>query len=193
MDFRPPVIADTQPTDLVEPGYRTLHYPPVDAQSAAMACKTLSQDGLNSQGVQHPTMSPRVIGSVTLNPVWSAARPAPLPPTGGIAATKGSNWVTSWRLASVRMAAKGSPLASVIRWCLLPGLRRSVGLGPVFPPTANRSDGPAIQQGSRPINLVSRSQFGQQKFMKPLPNPSFLPVAKPTPAGHARAASHLQG
>ena len=78
MDFRPPLIADTQPAELVEPGYRTLHYPPVDAQSAAMACKTLCQDGLNSQGAQHPTMRPRVIGSVTLNPVWSAARPAPL-------------------------------------------------------------------------------------------------------------------
>jgi len=78
MDFRPPLIADTQPAELVEPGYRTLHYPPVDAQSADMACKALCQDGLNSQGAQHPTMSPRVIGSVTLNPVWSAARPAPL-------------------------------------------------------------------------------------------------------------------
>ncbi len=27
-------------------------------------------------------------------------------------------------------------MASVIRWCLLPGLRRSVGFGPVFPPPA---------------------------------------------------------
>ena len=29
--------------------------------------------------------------------------------------------------------------------------------------------------------------------MKPLPNPSFLPVTKPTPAAHARAAPHLPG
>ena len=78
MDFRPPLVADTQPTELVKPGYRTLHYPPVDAQPAAMAGQTLGQDGLNSQGAQHSPMRPRVIGSVTLNSVWSTARPASL-------------------------------------------------------------------------------------------------------------------
>ncbi len=78
MDFRPPLIADTQPAKLVEPGYRTLYCPPVDAQPAAMAGQTLCQDGLNSQGAQHSPMRPRVIGSVTLNSVWSTARPASL-------------------------------------------------------------------------------------------------------------------
>ena len=78
MDFRPPPVADTQPTELVKPGYRTLHYPPVDAQPAAMAGRTLCQDGLDSQGLQHSPMRPRVIGSVTLNSVWSTARPASL-------------------------------------------------------------------------------------------------------------------
>lgn len=119
------------------------------------------------------------------------------PPTGGIATTRGSNWVTSWRLALVRMAAKGIPRASVITWCLLPGLRRCVGLGPVSPLT-NRSDGPAIHHPSAEggqINLVSCPQFGQQKRMKPLPNlPSAEgPITETAPAGHARAALHLVG
>ncbi len=43
-----------------------------------MAGQTLCQDGLNSQGAQHSPMRPRVIGSVTLNSVWSTARPASL-------------------------------------------------------------------------------------------------------------------
>ena len=33
------------------------------------------------------------------------------------------------------------------------------GIGSCFPPTPNGSDGPAIHQGSGPINLVSRPQF----------------------------------
>ena len=42
--------------------------------------------------------------------------------------------VTSWALAPVTDEARGMPLASVIRWCFVPGLARSTGLGPVAPP-----------------------------------------------------------
>lgn len=52
----------------------------------------------------------------------------------GIARTRGSNWVTSWRLALVRMTESGIPCASVRRWCFEPGRRRSVGFGPVLFP-----------------------------------------------------------
>ena len=82
----PSLIANTQPTQLVQPGYRTLHWPPVDAQPATMAGQTLCQDGLNSQRTQFPPMGFRVIGSVTLDSVWSMARPtdfAPNPRNGG--------------------------------------------------------------------------------------------------------------
>ena len=56
------------------------------------------------------------------------------PRIGGMASTRGRSWVTSLRLAPVRMTARGMPCASVIRWCLEPGRARSVGLGPVFDP-----------------------------------------------------------
>ena len=82
----PSLIANTQPTQLVQPGYRTLHWPPVDAQPATMAGETLCQDGLNSQRTQFPPMGFRVIGSVTLDSVWSMARPTdftPNPRNGG--------------------------------------------------------------------------------------------------------------
>lgn len=42
----------------------------------------------------------------------------------------------SLRLAAVTEQARGMPLASVIKWCLLPALPRSTGLGPVSPPDA---------------------------------------------------------
>ena len=60
MDFRPPFIADTQPTELVVLGYRTLNYPAVDTQPAAMAGQILprkDQNRLNSEERQHSPMS----------------------------------------------------------------------------------------------------------------------------------------
>ena len=138
------------------------------------------------------------LGLLELGLVYGGACPpsAEGPPTGGIAATKGANWVTSWRLAPVRMAAKGIPLAPMRSgWRLLPGLRRSVGLGPVYSPTTNRSEGPTIHHGSGPINLAGCSQFGSSKIMNPLPNPPSAegPITKTTQAGHDRAAPHLLG
>ncbi len=52
----------------------------------------------------------------------------------GMASTSACSWVTSWRLAPVRITASGMPCASVMRWCFEPGRARSVGLGPVFDP-----------------------------------------------------------
>src|SRR5919112_928946 len=51
-----------------------------------------------------------------------------------MASTRGRSCLTSGVLAPVRVFPRGMPVASVSRWCLLPGLARSVGLGPVLPP-----------------------------------------------------------
>ena len=100
-----------------------------------------------------------------------------------MAATNGSNWVTSLRLAPVRMTASGMPWASVMRWCLEPGRARSVGFGPVFDrrprhewkrnrqcsatsqsgrqgavvPAAKRANGPRPRLPARPEAVASNS------------------------------------
>ena len=51
-----------------------------------------------------------------------------------MALNSGANWLMSLTLAAVTEEASGMPLASVITWCLLPGLARSTGLGPVSSP-----------------------------------------------------------
>src|SRR4029450_8233467 len=69
-----------------------------------------------------------------------------VPRIGGIASTRGGSCVASCALAPVTRQASGVPLASVIKLCLLPSLRRSTGLGPVFsPPKA-----PAARRSRRP-------------------------------------------
>ena len=39
--------------------------------------------------------------------------------------------------------------------------------------------------------MIHRTQSGQQRFVQPVPDPDFLPVAQSAPAAHARAAAHL--
>ncbi len=46
MDLGPALIADAQPAELVQPGQRPLHYPPIDAQPTAVGGQTLCQDWL---------------------------------------------------------------------------------------------------------------------------------------------------
>jgi len=78
MDVRPPLVADAQPPELVQPGQRPLHHPPVDAEATAMSSEALRQDWFNPQGAQHLPMGFRAIRSVSLNSVWPAAWPTSL-------------------------------------------------------------------------------------------------------------------
>ncbi len=73
MDVGPALIANAQPTELVQPGQRPLHHPPMDPQATTVGCQTLRQDWLNPQGAQDSSMGFRAIGSVSLNLVWFTA------------------------------------------------------------------------------------------------------------------------
>src|SRR3954465_10835557 len=64
----------------------------------------------------------------------------------------------SLTLAAVTDEASGRPLASVIRWCLVPGLDRSTGLGPVSsPPYADRTKLLSIRARDQSILSAYRS------------------------------------
>jgi hypothetical protein len=78
MDVRPPLVADAEAPELVQPGQCSLHHPPMDAQATAMSSEALRQDWFNPQGAQHLPMGFRAIGSVSLNSVWPTAWPASL-------------------------------------------------------------------------------------------------------------------
>jgi len=82
MDVRPALIADAQPTELVQPGQGPLHHPPMDAEATAVGGQTLRQDWLNPQRAQDSPMGFRAIGSVSLNLDWSPAWASSLAPNG---------------------------------------------------------------------------------------------------------------
>jgi hypothetical protein len=133
-----PVVTDPQALELVRRGQRLLDEPAEDAQPAAVrrvAPGDLAGDRLARQ--RH-AVAVRVVRPVAHDHARLAERRAPgRPRTAGIASTSGSSCVTSWRLAPVSLAASGTPLASVAKWCLEPFFLRSTGLGPVFSPRAS--------------------------------------------------------
>lgn len=73
-----------------------------------------------------------------------------LPLMGGMWSIKGISSFTSFTLAADKMATRGMPFLSVAIWCLLPGLRRSVGLGPVL--------GPPHIARIRALSMIARDQ-----------------------------------
>ncbi len=134
MDFCPPLIADTQPTELVKPGYHTLHYPPVDAQPAAMAGQTLCQDGLNSQRTQFPPMGFRVIGSVTLDSVWSMAWPTDFATNPGNGGHQGQQLGHIMTVCFSQKGGQGEPIGVSNQVVLAPRFAPVRGIGSRFSP-----------------------------------------------------------
>lgn len=61
---------------MVQPGLRSLHHLPMEAQATAMFSDAMRQEWLNPQGSQQLPMEFRAIGLVSLNSVWPTARPA---------------------------------------------------------------------------------------------------------------------
>jgi hypothetical protein len=53
------------------------------------------------------------------------------------------------------------------------------------------ADRGGIDDHTGPVNLVSRTQPGEQDFMQSAPDASNLPVPQTAPATHAAAAAHL--
>ena len=113
MDIGSTFITDPQAAVLAEPGDGALHDPAIDPQATAVRGATPGQPGRNPPVTQRAPMGLRVIGSVPQDRLGRPRRRPTLPARGGMASTRGSNCVTSWRLAGVIVTARGIPLAEV--------------------------------------------------------------------------------
>src|SRR5919202_5456263 len=109
---------------------------------------------------------------------------------GGMASTSRSSTVPSFTFAAVGKLASGIPCRSPIRWCFVPGLARSVGLGPTCTARgalfhAFGGDRGAVGTGATPVNFPGRAQAIEERLVQALPHSGGRPVAHAPPAGHA--------
>ena len=101
--------------------------------------------------------------------------------------------MTSGTLAAVTVADNGTPRASVITWCLLPDLPRSVGFGPVSsPPSGALAKEASIS--ARPQSIWSAAvEFCQQHRVQLPPDTGLMPDPQVVAAGLAAAAAEFGG
>ena len=114
-----------------------------------------------------------------------------LPATAGISLNSGAISVMSLTFAAVTLEARGMPLASVITWCLLPGLDAVHRAGAGLLATVGRPHEAAVDQRPRPGDLVGAAQPVEQDLVDLVPGAVGLPIPQPSPAGHPAAAVHL--
>lgn len=135
MDVVADLPADPQAAEPVQVSEGALDNPALSAESGAVFSATSCEQWLHAERADEAAVLVVVVAAVTEHDVGAAPRSATLAPqTGGTAWSSGMSWVTSLRLPPVRVTASGMPVASVIRWCLLPVLPRSTGLRPVLGP-----------------------------------------------------------
>lgn len=101
----------------------------------------------------------RIIGSVTLNSVWSSARPASLATHRRNSCHQRQQLGHVMAIGLGQKGGQGEPIGVSNQVVLTSRFASVRGMGSRFSPIANRSDRPAIHQGTGPINLVIRSQF----------------------------------
>ena len=117
-----------------------------------------------------------------------------LPRTGGIASTSGSNCVR--HVVAVgrgeRAGQRDAAGVATSRWCLLPRLRRSTGLGPVFSPVHGTDRGGVDDDDddAAEVDAVGPAQPVQQQPVQGRPHPGLHPLVQAVPQRHA-AAAHL--
>lgn len=142
---------------------------------------------LDALGPEQTAVLVEVIAAVGQHPLvrWRG-RPG-LPPTGPTPSIKGSSWVTSLRCPPVSVIARGTPPASVIRWCLEPLRARSTGEGPVKPPLKS-ADMAAVHHRCRPIDSSDAVEAAQQLLMQLGEHTGPLPLDQPPVRDRGRAA-----
>jgi hypothetical protein len=125
------LVTDPQPPIAVQPRQRSLHSPAMAAQPLAALDAAPGDPGNDPSFSQRLTAERMVVALVGVQLLRPAARPARLPVVHGWDRVDGR----LQQLAIVAVgpdstAASGVPFPSTTRWCFVPCLPRSVGLGP---------------------------------------------------------------
>ncbi len=185
-------VADSEAAKPMQPCDGLLHDPADLSQAAAVFGSASRNLRLDTSRFTRCSTRVRIVAAIDLDKVGFALRTPGLPASGGIACTRGSNWMTSLRLAWARMTESGMPCASLRMWCFEPGRRRSVGFGPVFfqLPGADRR---TVGYRSGKVDSLCPAKLRQQYLVQPIPHLGSLPRLQPSPTGAPGTAAHFLG
>lgn len=154
VDIRAGVGAQAQAAELMQPTEGAFHRPAQLAQAAAVRIAWTRGDQADAPASQRQAMQPRTVRPIPLRAQRPPHGPAYL--TGNRRNRRHQGQQLRYVVGVGPGEGEGQRHAgaSVIRWCLEPNLRRSVGLGPVCWPPQGRGPrrnppGPATSRSGR--------------------------------------------
>ena len=167
---------------------RALNDPSNLPKPAAVWLSASGNAGGNASLVQDAPVLVVIVASIRMTRLGRLSGRPRTPLIGAIASIRGISCVTSLRLAPVKIATIGVPLASVARWCLEPGRARSVGFGPVFRPPQ-----PLESTRSRRPHVRSRSGLPRVVWSAATRamHPTRQPLASPAAVASNSRPSHI--
>ncbi len=161
MDIVAAVGADEEAAAVVDPGERALDDPAVAAESGAVLGLSACDQRLDAPLPEQVAVLIAVVAAVGDQGPRSAPGKAG-PRSGGTRSSSSSSSVTSLRLPPVSVQARGIPVRSTSRWCLLPARPRSTELKPVLAPPFFRLQMACVGEGRLPLELTGGMKLGQQ-------------------------------
>src|SRR6056297_263041 len=193
MDRRCPILADPQSAEAVQPGQRPLDDPADLAQAAAMLRPAAGERRPAPSPTQPAAIRLRVEAAVAVKPPGPASRPAGLAPhrRDRIDQPDQRHDIRDVRRRGRRHQRDPSPVGDDRVLAALLAAIDGAGAGPT--PSAAGPREAAVDDGPVPVDPVGALHLGQQHLVQPPPDTGPIPVAEPSPAGHAAAAAHLAG
>ncbi len=160
MDVGASFVADDEASEPVDPGEAALDDPAMVPELLAALHTSPCNSVLDAPTTARLAAPASIVDLVRVQPVGSAPWSTPLASDGGHGVDqllKGYAVVDCWRRSAGRRAGRHE--RSVIRWRLVPGLPRSVGLGPVAsPPPLAAMDELSRQARLQSMRSASRSR-----------------------------------
>ncbi len=134
MNVGPPLVADAQPAELMQPSQGSLNHPTIDPEAAAVLGEALGQDRLDSQRAQCFSVRLRMISSVSLNLVRSPARPPSPASNWWNGLHQGQQLGHIMTISSRQDGSQGDSLGVGNQVVFAPRLAPVSGIGPGFSP-----------------------------------------------------------
>ncbi len=171
------VVADSHPTQSLEPTDGPLDHPADFPQAAAVRRPPLGDVRLDAQPGQYPPRRVAVVAPVGVQRIGQFLGPSGLALDLGKVSTNGmiSRW--SLRLASAVWMANGTPCRSTYSVCFEPFFPRSTGLGPVCspPPKARTMTASTITRSGSSLSAFRNSR---NRSTCSDPKPHLFPAAE---------------
>ena len=134
MDVRSALVAHSQAAELPEPGQRPLNDPPVHAQPVAMLCTPSGDHRRDVARTQGLPVCPRVIGTVCIQPLGSAARTTAFASDRGHSVHPWQPLRHIWPVRPGHNRGQRYPVGIGDHMMLTPGLAAVCGIGAGFSP-----------------------------------------------------------